>query len=555
MPCPHFSVSIRSRGGASGGSAVGGSAYQNAEKFFSEYDQRTKNYEYKKAELVYSDVLLPEQAPSEYRDPEVLWNAVEDVETQWNAQLSRGIIAALPREIPMEDSIKLVEEFCRENFVSQGMCCDFAIHDPDPPNHNPHVHIMLTMRGIDEDGRWLPKSKKEYVLDEHGEKVRLPSGEYKSRKVDLMGWNNRKNVTKWRQSWEAYQNRYLELRHRPERVSLASNKDQGLEKIPTVHMGPAVAAMERKGIKTEIGNLNREIKKANRMIDSIRNMINTLADWIISLHEAYQEFKEERQPSEKPVYFGDLLIAKMELRSKERNDWKLRGQMKGIVSDLKKVSSFAAYLDEQKILTAGDLNNRLLKIHEEMNGSRQIIRTAEKRLNELDRIHDAFIAVNTLQQLRDQYVQIGWKSKKEKFYSEHRTELNAYNRSYHFLKEHLKSATYNGKELVREAKHLDRTIETERDRLQQCKSEMKALKQIESYVKDLLPEFVPELSEKEALQLKTTISKSKKKVKREHSRESESVLEKLQRNQQTIQKQQIERTKRNKKQNHEKSME
>ncbi len=110
MPCPHFSVSIRSRGGASGGSAVGGSAYQNAEKFFSEYDQRTKNYEYKKAELVYSDVLLPEQAPSEYRDPEVLWNAVEDVETQWNAQLSRGIIAALPREIPKEDSIKLLED-------------------------------------------------------------------------------------------------------------------------------------------------------------------------------------------------------------------------------------------------------------------------------------------------------------------------------------------------------------------------------------------------------------------------------------------------------------
>ena len=180
MTCPHFSISIRSRynkKSGTRGSAVAGAAYQSAEKLFSEYDGRTKNYAYKQPELVFSELMLPANAPSEYSDRAVLWNAVEKAETRFDAQLSRGIIAALPKELPFDQSIAMVKEYCRENFVSRGMCCDIAIHDPAPPGHNPHVHIMLTMRGIDENGKWLPKSRKEYVLDENGQRIRLPSGE------------------------------------------------------------------------------------------------------------------------------------------------------------------------------------------------------------------------------------------------------------------------------------------------------------------------------------------------------------------------------------------
>lgn len=177
MTCPHFSISIRSRcnkrSGARG-SAVAGAAYQSAEKLFSEYDGRTKNYSYKQPELVFSELMLPANAPPEYSDRAALWNAVEKAETRFDAQLSRGIIAALPKELPFDQSIRMVKEYCRENFVSRGMCCDIAIHDPAPPVHNPHVHIMLTMRGIDENGKWLPKSRKEYVLDENGQRIRLP---------------------------------------------------------------------------------------------------------------------------------------------------------------------------------------------------------------------------------------------------------------------------------------------------------------------------------------------------------------------------------------------
>ena len=154
MPVPHFNIKITQR--SKGKSAVAGAAYQAGEKLFSEYDQKTKNYTCKK-EVVYTEIMLPPNAPPEYADRAALWNSVEEIEKQWNSQLARRFVAALPREVPMELLPQMVKEYCEEHFVSKGMCCDFAIHDPDPPGHNPHCHFMLTMRAIDENGKWLPK--------------------------------------------------------------------------------------------------------------------------------------------------------------------------------------------------------------------------------------------------------------------------------------------------------------------------------------------------------------------------------------------------------------
>ena len=168
MPVPHFNIKITQR--SKGKSAVAGAAYQAGEKLFSEYDQKTKNYTCKK-EVVYTEIMLPPNAPPEYADRAALWNSVEEIEKQWNSQLARRFVAALPREVPMELLPQMVKEYCEEHFVSKGMCCDFAIHDPDPPGHNPHCHFMLTMRAIDENGKWLPKSRKVYDLDENGERM------------------------------------------------------------------------------------------------------------------------------------------------------------------------------------------------------------------------------------------------------------------------------------------------------------------------------------------------------------------------------------------------
>ena len=108
----------------------------------------------------------------------------------------------------------------------------------------------------------------------------LPSGRWKTRKVEYNDWNNKANCEKWRHAWETVQNKYLEMNDRTERVDLRSYARQGIDQIPTVHMGPAVAAMEEKGIRTDIGDLNREIKKRNSLMQSIRNMIRGLKNWI-----------------------------------------------------------------------------------------------------------------------------------------------------------------------------------------------------------------------------------------------------------------------------------
>ena len=181
MPCPHNQISIVQRSNRQ--SAVAAAAYQSGEKLFCEYDQEIKHYPEKRG-IVHNEIMLPANAPQEYADRNTLWNAAEAVEKQWNSQLARRWVLTIPREIPPDQYAVLVREFCQQQFVSKGMIADFAIHDPHPPGHNPHAHVLLTMRAMDEHGKWLPKSRKVYDLDESGERIKLPSGRWKSHKED-----------------------------------------------------------------------------------------------------------------------------------------------------------------------------------------------------------------------------------------------------------------------------------------------------------------------------------------------------------------------------------
>ena len=106
---------------------------------------------------------------------------------------------AIPREIPSEQHADLIRDYCREFFVSKGMIADFAIHDKGDGPPRPY---LLTMRAIDEKGKWLPKSRKVYDLDENGERIRLPSGKRKSHKENTVDWNDWKYAEIWRQGWE-----------------------------------------------------------------------------------------------------------------------------------------------------------------------------------------------------------------------------------------------------------------------------------------------------------------------------------------------------------------
>ncbi len=145
MPCPHNEITIVQRSQRQ--SAVAAAAYQSGEKLFCEYDQQVKHYPEKRG-IVHNEILLPANAPQEYADRNTLWNAAEAVEKQWNSQLARRWVLTIPREIPPDQYAVLVREFCEQQFVSKGMIADFAIHDPHPPGHNPHAHVMLTMRAI-----------------------------------------------------------------------------------------------------------------------------------------------------------------------------------------------------------------------------------------------------------------------------------------------------------------------------------------------------------------------------------------------------------------------
>ena len=177
MPCPHCKITIIKR--SNNESAVSAAAYQSGEKLFSDYDQEQKYYPYKN-EVAHKEILLPPHAPPEYADRNTLWNSAEAQEKQWNSQLARRFVLAIPREIPPEQHADLIRDYCREFFVSKGMIADFAIHDKG--DGNPHAHILLTMRAMDEKGKWLPKCRKVYDLDENGERIRLPSGRWKSHK-------------------------------------------------------------------------------------------------------------------------------------------------------------------------------------------------------------------------------------------------------------------------------------------------------------------------------------------------------------------------------------
>ena len=422
MPVPHLEILIVQR--SKGSSAIAGAAYQAGEKLFSEYDQKSKDHRRKQPEVVYTEILLPANAPPEYADRATLWNSAEEAEKQWNAQLARRFVLALPREVPLGKCPQMLKEYCEEHFVSKGMCCDFAIHDPDPPGHNPHCHIMLTMRAIDENGKWMPKSRKVYDLDENGERIKLPSGRWKSHKEDTVDWNEQYHAEEWRHGWEIVQNRYLEMSGSPERVDMRSYERQGLDIVPTVHMGAAVSALEHKGIETNIGNLNRDIKAANRMMNAIRSTIRNLRNWIAEIMEATKEAFAETEARAKSTSPDLVLLLRdyLNLRKAERSDWSRYGQQKGTTDDLKAVSKAIIYLKEHELFTLEDLDAALQGMSEKSKSINAAMKKASARMKVITGIQNAVADCQTHKAVHDKYLKIGRKARQAAFAESHKDE-------------------------------------------------------------------------------------------------------------------------------------
>ena len=473
MPNPHFKIKVTQR--SKGQSAVAGAAYQSGDNLFSEYDQRRKNYHNKQG-ILHAEILLPSHVPREYADREKLWNSVEEIENQWNSQLARRFVVALPREVPAEMYPEMVREYCEKFFVEKGMICDFAIHNTE--NDNPHVHIMLTLRAMDENGKWMPKSKKVYDLDSDGNRIRLPSGNWKSHKENTVDWNEQSYAEIWRSGWADIQNKYLELNNRQERVDLRSYKRQGIDKVPTVHMGASVTQMERRGIETNVGNLNRDIQSINRILYAIRKKIKSLTSWIAEFKESAKERQSDHAEQNASPYLGELLNRYMDLRKEERSGWSKFGQSKGNIADMKAVSKAIAYLQNNKLNSLDELDAKIADIGARAGAVNKSIRVAERRIRDIAQIQKSIATCLENKDIRDKYARIGWKTRKALYYESHKEEIDAYNKSFRLLKKMGVELNADISGLKKESAVLTKTIADNKEKLNAINEELKPLKQV-----------------------------------------------------------------------------
>ena len=487
MPCPHFEMTVISRG--KNQSAVEKAAYQSGEKLYSERDHRTKYYKAKE-DIVFTEIQLPPNAPPEYSDRNTLWNAVEAAEPNWNSQLCRRFVISCPRELSLEDNIALIREYCQKEFVARGMIADIGFHDPEPPGHNPHAHVLLTMRPMDEQGHWMKKARKEYVLDESGNRIRGRNGKWKTRKVSTADWDLKTNAETWRHDWEVIQNAYLEKAGRPERVSMKSLERQGIDRIPEVHMGPAVSALEKKGMRTNIGNLNRDIRKTNRLIAKLKQTITQLAAWLAEVKAAITEI--EMQPKE--VYLVDLLIQKFNERRNDRFvNWDNHaGARRAGIKDMKRFVAITAYMREKNILTVEALNAHMAEIQATSEPLRSRIRQIEKRMKLIDTVREKAARRDELKPIHDDYLKLHWKGQQKKYEQTFKAELDEWKKCDRYIRKNLPDMEYNYKALYAEYAKLQTEHASLSEQLKPFQTEVDMMKDIRWLVKDLLPELKPE---------------------------------------------------------------
>lgn len=321
MAIYHLEAKVISRG--AGRSAVAASAYLSCSQIYNDYDGIQHDYTRKRG-LVWQEVFLPPIAPVAWSDRSILWNAVEENEKTKDSRLAREFVVALPIELGKTDWQSLLTEFIQDNFVAEGMCADVAIHDPYPPGHNPHAHIMLTVRPLQENGKWQHKTKKEYLCVRDGAERRFTSAEYKIAQAEgwekqyqyLVGdrkvymapseaekqgyerankypkstkygrqnpisqrWNSDEQLLIWRENWATVTNRHLAQNPGIDaRIDHRSHAARGLDELPTIHEGYHARKLEAIGIVSDRCEINRQIKADNALLRELKAQVKKLAD-------------------------------------------------------------------------------------------------------------------------------------------------------------------------------------------------------------------------------------------------------------------------------------
>ena len=358
MAIYHMQAKVVSRG--SGRSAVAASAYMSCSRMYNDYDGIHHDYTRKQG-LIYQEVMLPPMAPSEWNDREQLWNAVEAAEKTKDSRLAREFVVALPVELDKDSNISLLKDFIQKNFVDMGMCADFAIHDTD--GHNPHAHILLTVRPLNENGTWQYKTEKEYLCIKNGEEKGFTATEFKAAQKDgwekqyrykvekkkiymtaadaqekgydridkhpkssrygrqnpiSEQWNSDEQLCIWRANWADTVNEMLARNQINASIDHRSFSDQGITEQPTIHEGYIAQNMEKKGMIADRCEINRQIRADNQMLRELKTQVSKLAQ---AVKHSIPVIAETMETIRNHMIFTQYHLLHNEMQKEVIHDW------------------------------------------------------------------------------------------------------------------------------------------------------------------------------------------------------------------------------------------
>lgn len=495
----HTHVDIVTR--SSGGRVVAKAAYNARDRLRDERYGKLEDYT-KRHDLVFSKIFLPEHIPKEFSNREYLWNEVEKIEKSKNSQLARNLLFTLPRELNEEDRIKLISEFIEENFTSKGMIADCNIHNPlaSDNEEQPHVHILLTLREIDSEGKWKPKCRKEYILDENGEKIKLKSGNYKSRKVNLNDWNEPDKAKEWREDFSKKANEYLEKNGINKRIDPRTFEEQGREELPQIHLGTSSYQMEKKGIATERGNHNRKIIAFNLEFKKLKEELSKLTSWIGSLvgklQSKYDEYKQEKKDEleNKAELFNlyEYISIYHDLQGEKARALKPYASNKKMAADLRRFSKAIYYLRDNKLQTIADLQEKIGTLQAENKNINQEVKVKSKRIENLNK---CFTYADIIKDNKATYEE--WNNKtlfKDSFYNSHKEEIDKYKRARKMIEQFTGSSAIKSKDWQKEMKTLEDEITKLNKHSQAIKEEYENINHIKYAVKIVNDDYGIDLS-------------------------------------------------------------
>ena len=300
-------------------------------------------------------------APPKWKNREQLWNAVEAAEKTKDSRLAREFVVALPIELDKDSNISLLQNFIQKNFVDMGMCADFAIHDTD--GHNPHAHILLTVRPLNENGTWQYKTEKEYLCIKDGEEKGFTASEFKDaqkegwekqyrykagkKKVYLTPsaaqekgyeridkhpkstrygrqnpiseqWNSEEQLCLWRANWADAVNKMFALNQINAAIDHRSFAAQGITEQPTIHEGYIAQNMEKKGMIADRCEINRQIRADNKMLRELKAQVKKFAQ---AVEKSIPVIAETLEAIRNHMIFTQYHLLHNEMQKEVIHDW------------------------------------------------------------------------------------------------------------------------------------------------------------------------------------------------------------------------------------------